>query len=125
MIKTQTEISRHFNPQCKYTNICLLQLGVAEDRGGTNSICAYLRCLSQTLHKAEADGLRRTRKTTNSFVQKVPKLIADYVIALARVVFESGALKDNNLAAAITNQTVSLHGSGSFGYSGPGNAQCV
>ena len=65
------------------------------------------------------------KKTTNSFVQKVPKLIADYVIALARVGFEFGALEDNNLAAAIANQTVSLHGSGGFGYSGPGNAQCV
>jgi hypothetical protein len=60
-----------------------------------------------------------------SFVQKAPKLIADYAIALARVSFESGAIEDNDLAAVIANQTVSLHGSGSFGYSGPGNAQCV
>ncbi len=64
----------------------------------------------------------RDKKTTNLFVQKVPKLIADNVIALARASFESGALEDNDPAAAIANQPVSLHGSGSFGYSGPGNA---
>ena len=67
----------------------------------------------------------RDKKITNSFVQKVPKLIADYAIALTRVSFESGAIEDNDLAAVIANQTVSLHGSGRSGYSGPGNAQCV
>lgn len=31
-------------------------LGVAEDKRETNSICAYFRCLSQTLHKVELMG---------------------------------------------------------------------
>src|SRR5712671_5050636 len=61
---------------------------LASTLGGRHFICAYLRCLSQTLHKAEMMGYG-DKKTTNSFVQKVPKLIADYLVALARVGFES------------------------------------
>jgi len=39
------------------TNMCLLQLwGDAEVKGESNFICAYLRCLSQTLHKVELMG---------------------------------------------------------------------
>lgn len=40
----------------KHKHVLASTLGVAEDKGEANSICAYLRCLSQTLHKAELMG---------------------------------------------------------------------